>query len=61
MEPGSQNSSTPHPKFIHLPQSKAPRACACAHMDEGALLVTVFEDVHLCELDATPEKQIARL
>lgn len=61
MEPDSRNSSTPHPKFNHLPQSKAPRASAYAHMDEGALLVTAFEDVHLYEIDATPEKQIARL
>lgn len=29
-------------------------------MDEGALLATVFEDVNLCEGDATPEKQIGK-
>lgn len=29
-------------------------------MDEGALLVTVFEDVQICERDKTPEKQIGK-
>lgn len=29
-------------------------------MDEGALLVTVFKDVHLCERDATSERQIGK-
>lgn len=60
MEPGSRNSSTSLPKFSHLSLSKALRAGACAHMGESALLVTVFEDVHLCERDATPETQTGK-
>lgn len=49
--------ASPHPKFSHLSLSKVLRTRAYAHMDEESLLITVFDDMYLCERDAAPEKQ----